>query len=411
MFEKELEEFGRRAGELDMQGFRDWAEMQHFRRFGQILDLDHPETCNEKIQWLKLFGATPEKTRLADKYAVREFVRERIGEKYLVPLLGVYGRFGDIDLASLPRRFVLKCTHGCKYNVIVKDKTELDVAGTRAMVDGWMTVNYAFVGSPELQYRDIPPRIVAEQYLENAGGDLYDYKFWCFEGKVGYIQFLSERNLGGLKMAFYDREWNKQPFVYDYPLDEKTIPRPDNLDLMIELAERLSAGFCCVRVDFYRLDDGSVYFGEMTFSPRGGNLMWNDPTVDHRLGALFDLPKQAYDPIAKMNFDHLSTRPNLKVIKAGFEKAARIRRRLEATSAKLEATRTRLEATRTKLEASRTKLEASRTKLEATRTKLEATRTKLEASRKRNRKLKASAAYRLGMLLTWPMRKARSLLK
>ena len=279
MFESELEDYRRRADELDMQGFRDWVEMQHFRRCRQILDLDHPATFNEEIQWLKLFGATPEKTRLADKLAVREFVRERIGEQYLVPLLGAYSRFDDIDFAALPQQFALKCTHGCKYNLIVKDKSQLDVAEAKAKFDGWMATNYAFVVSPELQYRDIPPRIVAEGYLQNAGGDLYDYKFWCCEGKVKYIQFLSERNLSGLKMAFYDREWNKQPFAYDYPLDSKTVSRPDNLSLMIELAEKLSSGFCYVRVDFYRLDDGTVYFGEMTFTPRSGNMIWNDPEI------------------------------------------------------------------------------------------------------------------------------------
>ncbi len=260
------------------------------------LDLDNPKTFNEKIQWMKLYDSTPIKTRLADKYLVRDWVTEKIGEKYLIPLLGVYDNFDDIDFDKLPNRFVIKCNHGCAYNIIVKDKNTFDKDDARHRVQHWMKENFAFKVGLELHYRDIQPKIIIEQFIENkSADDLYDYKFWCFDGQVKYIQFLSERNTAGLKMAFYDLKWNKQSFVYSYPLDQKEIPRPDNLDEMIHLAEKLSKGFSHVRVDFYRLDDGTIYFGEMTFTSASGAGKWNDEKIHRQLGDWIKLPDKAYD--------------------------------------------------------------------------------------------------------------------
>ena len=271
----------------------DWYK----RVTGHYLNLDNPKRFNEKIQWLKLYASTPIKTRLADKFLVRDWVKEKIGEEYLIPLLGVYDKFEDIDFSKLPDRFVIKCNHGCAYNIIVKDKSQLDLAEVKAKLDKWMSENFAFRWGYELQYRDIPPKIIIEKYIENqlSGGDLYDYKFWCFNGRVEYIQFLSERNLDGLKMAFYDRNWRKQDFVYSYPLDAKNIPAPDNLDKMIELAETLSKNFGHVRVDFYRLDDGTIYLGEMTFTSASGLCKWNDEKINRYFGRLIKLPKLAYN--------------------------------------------------------------------------------------------------------------------
>ncbi len=267
------------------------------KRSGIYINLADPKTYNEKIQWLKIFDSTPIKTKLADKLLVRDWAAERIGEQYLIPLLGVYDRFEDIDFSKLPDKFVIKCNHGCAYNIIVKDKSKLDLAEVKEKLDTWMAENFAFKAGFELHYRDIKPKIIIEKYIENqlSGGDLYDYKFWCFNGRVEYIQFLSERNLDGLKMAFYDRNWRKQDFVYSYPLDAKNIPAPDNLDKMIELAETLSKNFGHVRVDFYRLDDGTVYLGEMTFTSASGLCKWNDEKINRYFGRLIKLPKLAYN--------------------------------------------------------------------------------------------------------------------
>ena len=262
----------------------------------KYLNLDNPRTFNEKIQWLKLYDSTPIKTRLADKYLVRDWVKEKIGEQYLIPLLGVYDKFEEIDFEKLPNQFVIKCNHGCAYNIIVKDKTKLDLADVKAKLDKWMSENFAFKCGYELHYRDIKPKIIIEKYIENKGADdLYDYKFWCFDGKVAYIQFLSERNLSGLKMAFYDKDWVKQTFVYSHPLDTKKIEKPNNLDEMIRLAEILSKGFPHVRVDFYRLNDGTIYFGEMTFTSASGSCKWNEEQINLELGKMIKLPKLAYN--------------------------------------------------------------------------------------------------------------------
>ena len=275
---------------LDLENF--YKKIMH-----KPLNLNNPQTFNEKIQWLKLYDSTPIKTKLADKYLVRDWVKEKIGEKYLIPLLGVYDKFEDIDFYKLPKQFVIKCNHGCGFNIIVKDKSKLNLADTKEKLDKWLNTNFAFRCGYELHYRDIKPKIIIEQYIENKGsnGDLYDYKFWCFNGKVKYIQFLSERNLDGLKMAFYDRNWIKQHFVYSHPLDEKIIEKPNNLKKMIQLAETLSKDFNHVRVDFYRLDDGHIYFGEMTFTSASGLCKWNDEKINKYFGALIKLPELAYN--------------------------------------------------------------------------------------------------------------------
>ncbi len=263
----------------------DW----YVERTGNTLNLNNPQTFNEKIQWMKLYDSTPIKTRLADKYLVRDWVKERIGEEYLIPLLGVWDNFDDINFDELPNDFVLKCNHGCGYNIIVKDKSKLNIKNARKKINNWMNEDFAYKYGLELHYSPIQRKIIAEKYIENGEGDLYDYKFWCFDGKVQYIQFLSERNTNGLKMAFYDTDWNKQDFAYTYPLDEKTMEKPDNLSEMIYLAENLSNGFNHVRVDFYRLNDGKIYFGEMTFTSCSGVSKWQPKNMDLVMGNLIAL--------------------------------------------------------------------------------------------------------------------------
>lgn len=261
------------------------------------LNLKNPQGYNQKIQWLKLYDATPLKTLLSDKYCVRRWIKDKIGEKYLIPLLGVYNQFDDIDFNKLPNQFVIKANHGCGWNIIVKDKETLDLQSTKQKITEWLQTNFAYKVGLELQYKNIKPKIIIEKYIENKGGDLFDYKFWCFDGKVKYIQFLSERNLSGLKMLFYDTQWNKQPFVYGFPQNTNEIEKPDNLDFMINLAEKAAKGFSHVRVDFYRLDDGTIYFGEMTFTSASGRCKWNLPEWDDKFGQLIKLPKKSPIPV------------------------------------------------------------------------------------------------------------------
>ncbi len=257
-------------------------------------DIDHPQTFNEKIQWLKLYDSTPIKTRLADKYMVREWVKEKVGEKYLIPLLGVYDRFEDIDFDQLPNQFVIKCNHGSGYNIVVKDKSQLDLAAAKLKVDRWMRDNFAFRYGFELHYRDIQPKILIEQYVTNDGQNLYDYKFWCFNGEVKYMQFRDDFS-DNLKMVFYDLNWERQPFYYDHPLYEQELEKPDNLDEMILIAKMCCQGFPFVCVDLYRLNDGTIKFGEMTFTRSSGSGHWNDERYNLMMGEFINLPELAYD--------------------------------------------------------------------------------------------------------------------
>lgn len=263
------------------------------------LDLDNPKTFNEKVQWMKLYDSTPLKTKLADKYLVRDWVKEKIGETYLIPLLGVWKSFDEIDFTKLPEKFVLKANHGCGWNIVVTDKSKFDIDDARKKFNTWMKTNFAFKAGLELQYMNIQPVIIAEEYLENNNDDLYDYKVFCFNGKAESIMFLSERK-HGLKMAFYDLNWNKLPFVYTYPRNEADIPKPQNLELLIQLSEKLAEGFAHVRVDFYVLNDGSLKFGEMTFSSASGTCAWNPPEQNRIYGDLIKLPPKSPIPERKV---------------------------------------------------------------------------------------------------------------
>ena len=256
---------------------------------GVLLNLDAPQTFCDKIQCLKLTADTPLLTRLADKYAVREWVAGKIGPQHLIPLLGAWDRAEDVDLAALPQRFVLKANHGSHMIRIVEDKASLDISQLRAEMSNWLATNYAFLMSPQLQYANIPRKIIAEEYVENADGELHDWKVWCYRGKAHHVEFMSRKD-ARLRFVFMDRDWQPAPFSYNLPGMEplEPPPRPDNLDELLRLAEKLADGFEFVRVDFYRLDDGSYRFGEMTFSPSGGNAQFDPPEYNAKIGALFD---------------------------------------------------------------------------------------------------------------------------
>lgn len=274
---------------LDPQLYAHAIKMWYQNRTGRILNLDNPVTYNEKIQWMKLYDNDPRKTMLADKVRVRNWVEDRIGAEHLLPLIAVYKRAVDIDFDELPDRFVLKANHGSGWNAIVKNKSEENLEALRWKADGWLRTNFAFVNGYEMHYCDIPRMLLVEDYVCNEDGDLPDYKFWCFSGKVHYIQYLAGRQTE-LKMAFFDRKWNKLPFVYDHPRYEGDIQKPSNLDEMISIAEELSKGFAHVRVDLYRLDDGSIKFGELTFSSASGVCRWDPPEIDEVMGKLVNLP-------------------------------------------------------------------------------------------------------------------------
>lgn len=256
----------------------------------KFLNLKNPRTLDEKIQWLKLYNNSPLRTKLTDKYAVREWIKEQIGEKYLIPLLGKWDKPEDIDYSKLPNQFVLKANHGCGCNIIVKEKSSLDVEVVSRKMHEWLRLNYAYLCG-ELQYEKIKPCIIAEEFISDLDGDIPDYKVWCFNGKAHYIMYLSDR-ARGLKMAFFDRNWVKQDFVYSYPRVTGVVPKPACLQEMLDIAEKLSSGFPHVRVDLYILKDGSIKFGELTFTSAGGKSVWSPSNAEQELGNLLKLPEK-----------------------------------------------------------------------------------------------------------------------
>ncbi len=267
-----------------------WLRAMYKLRTGFWLNLKSPRSFNEKMQWLKLHDRQSEYSILADKFSVRAFVREKIGDKYLVPLLAVFESADHVDFAKLPSKFILKGSHGSGMNVICLDKQSFDEDSALLKLKKWTAQNYYDSGR-EWVYKDIQPRIVCERLIEWGGeGDLPDYKFFCFGGEPLYIQVDIDR-FSDHSRNMYDVGWNLQPFELHYPRAKRSIPRPENLSLMVDLAKKLSAGIPFVRVDFY--DTGThVYFGEMTFYPGNGMEMFIPNEWNLKLGELLALPER-----------------------------------------------------------------------------------------------------------------------
>jgi hypothetical protein len=257
------------------------------------LNLDNPITFNEKIQWLKLYDSTPIKTLLSDKYLVRDWIKEKIGEKYLIPIFGAYDRFEDINFNKLPNKFIIKCNHGSGYNIFVKDKFKLNLAVIRAKIKKWMNINYSILGQ-ELNYRDRKPKIIIEKYMNDSSGDLRDYKVNCFNGKPKFIWMDIDRHTNH-KRNLYDLNWKKLPYkVNSHYATFPSPKKPKCLKELVKLASILSKGFSYVRVDFYIINE-KIYFGEMTFYTSGGLEDIIPPSFEKRLSSLIKFPKLAYN--------------------------------------------------------------------------------------------------------------------
>ena len=236
---------------------------------GRPCHLEAPRTMTEKIHWLKLYDSTPLKGRLADKFLVREWVADTVGEEYLVPLLGVWDSPDEIDFASLPTSFVLKATHGSGWNVLVPNKSALDEEWARGRLREWLGLRQAMKGGFELHYEYCEPRIVCERFLRDGTGGLRDYKFMVFDGVVQFA-FTVDRRAGLAMRGTYLPDWTRAPFEYTCEaVRAPDVPPPSGLETMLRLASRLGKGFACARVDFYQVR-GRVYFGEITFTDADG---------------------------------------------------------------------------------------------------------------------------------------------
>ena len=259
-------------------------------KIGKELNLNNPKTFNEKLQWLKLYDRNPKYTKMVDKYEAKKYVASIIGDKYIIPTLGIYDNFNQINFDELPEQFVIKCTHDSGGLVICKNKFELDIKFAKKKINNSLKKNYYYSGR-EWPYKNVKPRIIIEKYMEEKNySQLNDYKFMCFNGKVKYSFVCSERDNkdDGLAVTFFDRNWQKMPFKRHYRNSSKKIDKPKNYDLMIKLAEQLSKDILFVRVDFYEID-GKVYFGELTFYPGSGFEEFEPDCWDEKLGNLIDL--------------------------------------------------------------------------------------------------------------------------
>lgn len=260
------------------------------KRFGKSLNLKNPTSFNEKILWLKLntYNNNSLVTQCADKYAVRAYVKKMGCGEILIPLISAYDSVDEIQWDKLPEKFALKCNHGCGYNLICAGKSNLDIENAKKKVEQWMKDDY-WRHRAEINYKYIDKKIVVEEYLDNHGKQIEDYKFYCFNGKVLYTMVCIERKNKHAKYYFFDRDWNLLPYSKDSLKIDKSfrIEKPKLLDKAIEYAEILSSPFPFVRTDLYILDD-KVYFGELTFTPAGG---LDDDLLegDRKMGELIQL--------------------------------------------------------------------------------------------------------------------------
>jgi len=269
-------------------------------RTGRKLNLDNPLTFNEKLQWLKLYDHNPLYTMMVDKYAAKKYVTDVIGEEYIIPLLGVWNNFDEIDFDALPDQFVLKCTHDSGGIVICRDKSTFDISSAKQKINRCLIRNYYWSGR-EWPYKNVPRKIIAEKYMENKQlgvNGLIDYKFFCFNGepKCIYVSSGLEHHPTA-QISFVDLDGKRLPFHRrDYLEYVGEIPIPENLALMLQMSAKMAreSGCAFLRVDLYEIE-GKIYFSEFTFTPCSGMMPIEPCEWDEILGSWIELPKEVYD--------------------------------------------------------------------------------------------------------------------
>ena len=260
---------------------------------GRKLNLRHPSTFNEKLQWLKIYNRCPEYTTMVDKLAAKNYVANLIGERYIIPTLGAWSSFDQIDFDKLPNQFVLKTTHDSGSVIICKDKMNFDKLRAREVLTNSLHNDF-YLQWREWPYKNVPRRIIAEKFMvdsERPNGSIIDYKFTCFDGHAENVMACYERETGDTKYYFFDRNWNLLRLNkrgMDAP-QGFTMPKPTNIDEMFYIAGRLSEKLPYARIDLYEIN-GQIYFSEITFFPDSGldlNLL---PETDKYYGNKIKLP-------------------------------------------------------------------------------------------------------------------------
>lgn len=279
-----------RAGFYNHMSDEEYLSRKYQLYFGQKLDLQNPQTFNEKLQWLKLYNRKPEYTVMVDKYKVREYIAQELGEEYLIPLLGVWDNPDEIDFDALPNQFVLKCNHNSGLGMcICKDKSELDISKVKVELRKALKQDYYLTGR-EWPYKDVPRKIIAEKYMEDVSGDLKDYKFYCFNGEMKFVMINSDRNTSRPTRAdYFDRDFNWLDFTWGYSHAEVHPKKPEQFEKMVAIVEKLAKGLPHIRVDLYDCN-GKIYFGELTFFDGSGFDKIEPLEWDYKIGKLLKLP-------------------------------------------------------------------------------------------------------------------------
>ena len=285
---------------MDNISDKKFLSMKYRNVYGCDLNLESPLTFNEKLQWLKLYNRNPEYTIMVDKYKVREYITQKIGEQYLIPLIGVWDSPEEIDFSLLPDQFAMKCNHNSGLGMcICTDKSKIDIEKVKKELAKGLKQNY-YLSCREWPYKDVPRKIVAEKFMKSDAGGLTDYKIHCFNGIPKFILVCRDRFAkSGLTEDFYTPEWGrmtvKRPKI---PNSSVSIPKPEKLDEMLVLAQKLSKDISFLRVDFYVIE-GKVYFSELTFFPASGFEGFDPPEWDRIFGDWLVLPMKKDEPAYK----------------------------------------------------------------------------------------------------------------
>ena len=270
-----------------------YLHIKYFCKMGKILNLRNPKTFNEKIQWLKINDRKPTYTKMVDKCDAKEYVANKIGNEYIIPTIGLYNSFDDINFEELPKEFVLKCTHDSGGVIICKDKSLFDKKSARKKINKTFNRNY-FYNCIEWPYKNIKPRILVEKHMSNENEEeLINYKFWCFNGEPKFM-YISKcmKDHNKARISYLDINYNETEFQdRDYKHFEELPEKPKNFEKMLEIARVLSKGITFIRVDLYEVDD-KVYFGELTFYPNSGYIHFKPEECDEKIGNLIELSKE-----------------------------------------------------------------------------------------------------------------------
>lgn len=257
---------------------------------GEKLHLKNPITFNEKLQWLKLYDRKEIYTKIVDKYSVKKIVSDKIGDSYVIPTLGLWKNFEEIDFKILPKQFVLKTTHGGGGGgvAICTDKASFDIEEARKKINTSLNRDI-YKSCKEWPYKYVPKRIIAEQFIQSSDGDLRDYKFFCFNGEPRFLKV----DFGRYKehhANYYDLDWNFLPFGESAlpPIESHIEVKPKNFDEMCKIARTLSKETKFLRVDLYNVD-GKIYFGEMTFYPASGMGHFTSTEWEIKVGDMLNL--------------------------------------------------------------------------------------------------------------------------